>query len=153
MNHQKVTIAPAGAARTHNGFGITTAANRIAFYSPDIELCANLRLLFQDEYTLYTTTDPEMLLFIVNLLNPNIMIADAPFTDKMAQRFDDMKRGHPEMRILLFNVSHGHAIAGGTFIPNSRKDLIDAVIYKPVDIAELKTRIQELLPKEKEPIQ
>jgi hypothetical protein len=145
-------IAPAAADRARKEFGPGPAGNRIAFYSPDIELCANLRLLFQDEYTLYTTTDPEMLLFIVNLLNPNIMIADAPFTNKMAQRFDDMKRGHPDMRILLFNVSHGHAVPGGMFIPNNRKELIDAVIYKPVDIAELKTRIQELLPKDKEHI-
>ena len=150
MNHQKAVISPAAAAKVHDQIGSEIPGHRIAFYSPDMELCANLRLLFQDEYALYTTTDPEMLLFIVNLLHPDLMIADAPFTDKMAQRFDDMKHGHPDMRILLFNVSHGQSIAGGRFTPDTRKDLIDAIIYKPVDIAELKARIQELLPKDKE---
>ena len=37
----------------------------IVLFSPDMDFCMSLRLLYQEKYEMVTTTDPEMILVLV----------------------------------------------------------------------------------------
>src|ERR1051326_2532032 len=51
-------------------------APRIVLFSPDMDFCMSLRMLFQDQYEMSCTTDPDMLLTMVKTMEPDLVIAD-----------------------------------------------------------------------------
>jgi DNA-binding response OmpR family regulator len=107
----------------------------IVLYSPDMDYCMSLRLLFQDRYTMITTTDANMLVTIVNAFGPDLVIIDALPTQRMRQRVELM------MRVMFFTTQRiaDHEIH--EFLQTS----VDAVFSKPVDLAEITERIRALV--------
>ncbi|MBI4548902.1 MAG: hypothetical protein HY707_13040 [Ignavibacteriae bacterium] len=113
----------------------------IFLYSPDIDFCVSLRMLFEDRYHIVTTTDPSMLLTMVRTLQPDLVIADALPTERMQQRFAVMKRENPLLRIMVFSVSSYDDMQ----IPESVRNCIDVVFSKPVDLVEVTRSINDLV--------
>jgi DNA-binding response OmpR family regulator len=116
----------------------------IVLYSPDMDYCMSLRLLFQDRYNMITTTDVNMLVTIVNAFQPDLVIIDALPTQRMRRRVELMKRGNADMRVMFFYTQRISDQEVHEFIRNS----VDAVFSKPVDLVEITERIRELIERE-----
>jgi DNA-binding response OmpR family regulator len=116
----------------------------IVLYSPDMDYCMSLRLLFQDRYTMITTTDVNMLVTIVNAFQPDLVIIDALPTQRMRQRVELMKRNNADMRVMFFYTQRFSDHEVHEFVRNS----VDAVFSKPVDLVEITERIRELIERE-----
>jgi DNA-binding response OmpR family regulator len=113
----------------------------IVLYSPDMDYCMSLRLLFQDRYTMITTTDANMLVTIVNAFQPDLVIIDALPTQRMRHRVELMKRNNADMRVMFFTTQRVADHEIHEFLQTS----VDAVFSKPVDLAEITERIRALV--------
>lgn len=111
----------------------------ILLFSPDMDFCMSLRLLLQNRYHVITTTDAKMLLLSVQTFQPDLVIVDSVPSDVMRRRFEVMKHDKPEIRIIVFSVSHP-AVAS----KESQRG-IDALIAKPIEIGELTSNIEHLI--------
>ena len=116
----------------------------IVLYSPDMDYCMSLRLLFQDRYNMITTTDVNMLVTIVNAFQPDLVIIDALPTERMRRRVEVMKRANTAMRVMFFYTQRFADSDVHEFLRTS----VDAVFSKPVDLAEITERIRELFERE-----
>ncbi len=116
--------------------------NTILIYSPDLNFCFSLSMLFQDRYNVITTTNSSMLDSFVAHYAANLLIVDASPSEKMLERvhaLKDLNKRLPIIMLYVFNpkeVSLDHAV---------RKE-VDSVFYKPFDLAAVSKRINELLP-------
>ena len=120
---------------------VTAKAPTIVFYSPDLDFCISLRLLFQDQYNMVTITDPRMLLMTVRDLGADLVIVDSLPTEKMRHRFEIMKRENSQLRILSFYASSFDDKKMHKLIRSS----VDAAFSKPIDLAEVTESIHELM--------
>lgn len=116
----------------------------IVLYSPDMDYCMSLRLLFQDRYNMITTTDVNMVVTIVNAFQPDLVIIDALPTQRMRHRVELMKRNNADLRVMFFCTQRFPDQEIHDFIHTS----VDAVFSKPVDLTEITDRIQELFERE-----
>ena len=73
----------------------------ILIYSPDLNFCFSLSMLFQDRYNVITTTNPSMLETFVTHSAANLLIMDASPSEKMLERLgrkaaprDSMKQAY-----------------------------------------------------------
>jgi len=113
----------------------------IVLYSSDVDFCISFMLLFQDRYKVMTTSDIEMLTLAVEQYHPDLVIADAVPNERMSTRFDQIKQEHPNLPIILFYVSRMEH-------PELKENIlkyVDAMFSKPIDIAEVTRRINELV--------
>jgi DNA-binding NarL/FixJ family response regulator len=113
----------------------------IVFYSPDMDFCLSLQLLFQDRYNVVTTTDADMLLMMVRTFEPNLVIVDGIPTERMRNRIEKMKSEFPHLHVMFFYV---HRIGDKRYREAMWKS-VDAAFSKPVDLAEVTERIQSLV--------
>ncbi len=113
----------------------------ILLYSPDMDFCMSFRLLYQDHYHLITTTDPKFLTPSVRVLRPDLFVADTQPTELTWHCLLQLKSFHQCMRIILLYVEPRKVSAMPEYIPS----FIDVALHKPLDIAELSSRIDELL--------
>lgn len=113
----------------------------IVLYSPDMDFCVSLQLLFEDQYHVVTTTDPDMILLLAKAFQPELIIADALPTHHMRRRFEIVKSQYPTMSIMMFSVTLPQSQPGlETF-----RNIVDAVYSKPIDLFEVMKRIDELV--------
>jgi DNA-binding response OmpR family regulator len=114
----------------------------ILIYSPDLNFCFSLSMLFQDRYNVVTTTSAAMLETFVTSYAPSLLILDASPTEKMLERLRAVKHVSATLPIIMLYV----------FSPKEsslEKDVrseVDAVFYKPFDLSAVSKRISELLP-------
>src|ERR1041385_258593 len=113
----------------------------IVFYSPDMDFCVSLRLLFQDRYNMITITDPRMLQMTVREFKADLVIVDSLPTEKLKLQFEIMKRENPRVHILSFYASRFNDKRIHQFIRQS----VDAAFSKPIDLAEVTKSIHELM--------
>ncbi len=113
----------------------------IVLYSPDMDYCMSLRLLFQDRYNMITTTDASMVVTIVNAFQPDLVIIDALPTLRMRRRVELMKRNNAGLRVMIFCTQRISDQEVHEFLRIS----VDAVFSKPVDLVEITDRIHELV--------
>jgi hypothetical protein len=129
----------------HSGhpFGVRTETKvkTIVLYSPDVDFCMSLEMLFQGQYRIITTSDPNQIATSVNIHQPDLLIADSLPTERMRKRFELMKQEHPHLRVMLFYVARFE----NECIPSKDCKSIDAIFYKPIDLVEVIQRIDELV--------
>jgi len=113
----------------------------VLFYSPDVDFCVSMRLLFQDRYHIVTISDPEMVLTAVREFHPYLMIADSAPTKTMQQRFEVIKRENPRIHIMSFYAPQFNA---GLDARNNFR-CVDAAFSKPIDLAEVTKSMSEML--------
>lgn len=124
--------------------GVTTmdeTKRTILIYSPDLNFCFSLSMLFQDRYNVITTTSSAMLGEMVINYAASLLIVDAPPTEKLIALLRHLKELTPLPIIMLYVYSPKEA----TLDKAARSD-VDAVFYKPFDLGAMSRRINELLP-------
>ena len=112
----------------------------IVFYSPDMDFCLSFRMLLQNTYNITTTTDTEMLMMLVKSTHPDLVIADAPPTERMQNRFKLMRRENGHIRIMLFYASN--LVKN---IQENFRSFVDEAFSKPIDLSEVTQRIDDLV--------
>ena len=68
----------------------------ILLYSPDLNFCFSLSMLFQDRYNVITTTNPGMLDKFVADYSANLVLVDAVPSEKLIERLDSLEDLEPK---------------------------------------------------------
>lgn len=117
-----------------------TPCATIVLYSPDVAFCASLRMLFQDNYHVITTTDPKMLVTMAHDFQPRLVMVDCLPTEVMKHRFEVIRKEDPDVRILVFDVT-SHTT---TWSKQYFRGAVDATLSKPAEISEIIDSVREL---------
>lgn len=117
------------------------AKRTILIYSPDLNFCFSLSMLFQDRYNVVTTTNAGMLETSVEHYAADLVIVDAVPSEKMLERLETVKKRNDRLPVIMLYVYSPRDAALDAAI----RQRVDSVIYKPFDIADMAKRIAELL--------
>ncbi len=115
----------------------------IVIFSRTLDFCYSLLMFFQDMYQVTITTNEELLSTLVRTLDVDLIIVDAAPSQKMAEYFRLIKLACPDLPIILLYVYRSE----NQRLEQSIKEYVDAVFYKPMDIAEVTKRVNELVTK------
>jgi DNA-binding NtrC family response regulator len=113
----------------------------ILIYSPDLNFCFSLSMLFQDRYNVVTTTNPGLLETFVVHYSADLVIVDAVPSEKILGRLDHLKQSNRELPIIMIYVYSQKDVRFDQAI----RQRVDSVFYKPFDIVAMSKRIQELM--------
>lgn len=114
----------------------------ILIYSPDLNFCFSLSMLFQDRYNVITTTDVMMLEKVGANYAAHLIIVDASPSQRMIERLHSVKASNPDIPIIMLYVYSPKDAA----FDRAVRGAVDAVFYKPFDLSAMSKRINELLP-------
>lgn len=113
----------------------------IVIYSPDLNFCDSLSMLFQDRYNVATTTNLEMLENSVSACSADLVLVDAGPSQRMLRHIEEMKGGHPCLPIIMLYVYNAKDVA----LDKAIRDEVDSVFYKPFEIGTVSQRVDDLL--------
>jgi DNA-binding response OmpR family regulator len=113
----------------------------IIIYSPDLNFCFSLSMVFQDRYNVITTTNLGMLEKFVAIYAADLVIVDAVPTENLIHRIDGLKTSTVNLPILILYVYSAKEVAVDRVI----RSHVDSVFYKPFEISAVSKRIDELL--------
>lgn len=114
----------------------------ILIYSPDLNFCFSLSILFQDRFSVITTTNADMLETFVAHYSADLVIVDAAPSDDIIEKLDALKRLNKSLPILVLYVYSPKEVQLDRMI----RGHVDSVFYKPFDVSAVSKRIEELLP-------
>jgi DNA-binding response OmpR family regulator len=114
----------------------------ILIFSPDLNFCFSLSMLFQDRYNVITTTNVGMLHSFVSHYSANLLIMDAAPSEKIIEQVHALKDLNRKLPIIMLYVYSPKEAQ----LDNRVRQAIDSVFYKPFDLAAVSKRINELLP-------
>lgn len=114
----------------------------ILIYSPDLNFCFSLSMLFQDRYNVITTTNAAMLETFVTHYAANLVIVDAAPTAKMVDLLRHVKGLNKHLPIIMLYVYSPKEAS----LDREVRSEVDSVFYKPFDLSAMSRRISELLP-------
>ena len=114
----------------------------ILIYSPDLNFCFSLSMLFQDRYNVITTTNAAMLETFVTHYAANLVIVDASPTAKMVDLLRHVKGLNKHLPIIMLYVYSPKEAS----LDREVRSEVDSVFYKPFDLSAMSRRISELLP-------
>ena len=113
----------------------------ILIYSPDLNFCFSLSMVFQDRYNVITTTNLGMLEKFVAIYSADLVIVDAVPTEKLIQRIDGLRTSNRVLPVIILYVYSSKEVAMDRVI----RSHVDSVFYKPFEISAVAKRIDELL--------
>jgi DNA-binding response OmpR family regulator len=113
----------------------------IIIYSPDLNFCFSLSMVFQDRYNVITTTNLGMLEKFVAIYSADLVIVDAVPSDKLIDRIDALKGSAGTLPVIVLYVYSGRDVA----LDRAIRSHVDSVFYKPFEISAISKRIDELL--------
>lgn len=125
--------------------GVTTMDEKkktILIYSPDLNFCFSLSMLFQDRYNVITTTSSSMLEELVTHYAASLLIVDASPTEKLIRLLHHVKELNTDLPIIMVYVYS----AKDSGLDAIARNEVDSVFYKPFDLSAMSKRINELLP-------
>jgi DNA-binding NtrC family response regulator len=114
----------------------------ILIYSPDLNFCFSLSILFQDRFSVITTTNADMLETFVAHYSAHLVIVDAVPSDEIIEKLDALKRLNKGLPIIVLYVYSPKEVQLDRMI----RSHVDSVFYKPFDVTAVSKRIEELLP-------
>ena len=120
---------------------VDEAKKTLVIYSPDLNFCFSLSMVFQDRYNVVTTTSLTTLEKSVSHYTADLVVVDADPSEKMIQRIDRLResnRGIPVILLYVYNAREGT-------LDRAVRSHVDSVFYKPVEINAVSRRIDELL--------
>jgi DNA-binding response OmpR family regulator len=124
-----------------DGGEIVEARKTILIFSPDLNLCFSLSMLFQDRFHVVTTTDLAAVGSLAAEHAPDLMIADAVPSERLMEKMDALQTGFSRLPIILLYVYNARDVA----LDSAVRSHVDSVFYKPVEISAMSRRIEELL--------
>ena len=113
----------------------------ILIYSPDLNFCFSLSMLFQDRYNVITTTNLGLLDKFVGTYSADLVIIDAIPSKKILGRLEGLRGVKSDLPIIMLYVYNSKEVELDTAI---RKH-VDSVFYKPFEIDSVSERIGSLL--------
>ena len=113
----------------------------ILIYSPDLNLCFSLSMLFQDRYNVITTTNLAMIVTFGANYSADLVIVDAVPSEKVIERLGGLKDLKHQLPVIMLYVYNSRDVGLDKIV----RDRVDSVFYKPFDIAAVSKRIEELL--------
>jgi DNA-binding response OmpR family regulator len=113
----------------------------ILLYSPDLNFCFSLSMLFQDRYNVITTTNLGMLDKLVADYSANLVLVDAVPSGKLIERLAALRGLNKELPIILLYVYNAKDVD----MDRSIRGHVDSIFYKPFEILPVSKRIEELL--------
>ncbi len=114
----------------------------ILIYSPDLNFCFSLSMLFQDRYTVSTTTNLSMLETFVANYAVDLIIIDAVPSSRIIERLGSLRGLRCKLPIIMLYVYN----AKDVHLDQKIREHVDSVFYKPFEINAVSKRIEELLP-------
>ena len=117
------------------------ARKTILIFSPDLNLCFSLSMLFQDRFHVVTTTNLSAVESLAAGHSPDLMIADAVPSERLIEKLDALQTGSFRLPIILLYVYNARDVA----LDSAVRSHVDSVFYKPVEISAVSRRIEELL--------
>ena len=121
---------------------LDVAKRTILLYSPDLNFCFSLSVLFQDRYNVVTTTNLAMVEEFAGSYTTDLVMLDAVPSAGLLLRIDSIRRVRGGIPILMMYV---YSEKDEDFDRRIR-ERIDSVFYKPLEIAEISRRVSDLLP-------
>ena len=113
----------------------------ILIYSPDLNFCFSLSMLFQDRYTVSTTTNLTMLETFVQNYSADLLIVDAVPSTRIIERLSALREVKYDLPVIMLYVYN----AKETQLDQAVRDQVDSIFYKPFDVTAVSKRIEELL--------
>jgi DNA-binding response OmpR family regulator len=113
----------------------------ILIYSPDLNFCFSLSMLFQDRYTVSTTTNLSMLETFVANYAADLVIIDAIPSTRIIERLDALREPNHRLPIIMLYVYSAKEVQ----LDQTARQHVDSVFYKPFEINVVSKRIEELL--------
>jgi DNA-binding response OmpR family regulator len=117
------------------------AKKTIILYSPDLNFCFSLSMVFQDRFNVITTTNLGMLDRLVADYSADLVLVDAVPSQKLIERAEGLRALNPKLPIILLYVYNSRETA----LDRAIREHVDSVFYKPLEIAPISRRIEELL--------
>lgn len=120
---------------------VVDARKTILIFSPDLNLCFSLSMLFQDRFHVVTTTDLATVEPLAAEHAADLMIADAVPSVRLMAELDAIRIVSGSLPTIMLYVYHARDVA----LDKEIRSHVDSVFYKPVEIAAVSRRIEELL--------
>jgi len=98
-------------------------------------------MLFEEQFRVTTTTDIEMFRNLISVSPVNLVIIDAPPTKTTEQLCQYIKLINDEISIILLYVFRKQCLLW----EEKQQVYVDAVFYKPFDIACVSKKVSDLL--------
>jgi len=114
----------------------------ILIYSPDLNFCFSLSMLFQDRYTVSTTTNLSMLETFVANYSVDLIIIDAVPSSRILERLNALRGLRCRLPIIMLYVYNAKDVQ----LDQKIREHVDSVFYKPFEVEAVSKRIAELLP-------
>ncbi len=130
--------APEGIRNFANG----VATKTLLIFSPDLNLCFCLSMLFQDRFHVVTNTDLSMIEPLAVGESADLIIVDALPSERLIAQLDAMRSARGCVPVILLYAYNARTGA----LDRAIRSHVDSVFYKPVEIAAITRRIEELLP-------
>lgn len=135
------TDSEKGRPETAQGTGLDEKKKTILIYSPDLNFCFSLSMLFQDRYSVVTTTNPGMLEAFVGNYSADLVIVDAVPTERMINRLNGLKELNRSLPIIMLYVFNSRDVC----LDKIARERVDSIFYKPFEVGAVSKRIEELL--------
>jgi DNA-binding NtrC family response regulator len=113
----------------------------IIIYSPDLNFCFSLSMVFQDRYNVVTTTNMGMLEKFVAIYSADLVIVDAVPSDTLIGRIDALKGSTGRLPVIILYVYNSRDVA----LDKAVRGHVESIFYKPFEISAISKRIDELL--------
>jgi DNA-binding NarL/FixJ family response regulator len=117
------------------------AKKTLLIYSPDVNFCSSLSMLFQESYDVVTTTSIGAVNEYAGEHAADLVLIDAVPTEKLIERLDRLKEASPSTAVIMLYVYSAREKTLDATIRNH----VNSVFYKPVEMTAVSQRIQELL--------
>ncbi len=113
----------------------------ILIYSPDMNFCFSLSMLFQDRYNVITTTNLGMLEKFLATHTIDLVMIDAVPSEKMVERLGALKELNQNLPIIMSYVYSAKDVN----LDQAIRQRVDSVFYKPFEVNTVSRRIDDLL--------
>jgi DNA-binding response OmpR family regulator len=113
----------------------------ILLYSPDLNFCFSLSMLFQDRYNVVTTTNLGMLEKFVASYAADLVMIDAMPSESIVERLAGLKEVSHNLPIIMLYVYSAKDVN----LDQAIRTRVDSVFYKPFEINTVSRRIDDLL--------
>jgi DNA-binding response OmpR family regulator len=113
----------------------------ILIFSPDLNLCFSLSMLFQDRFHVVTTTNLAMVEPLAGEHAADLLIVDAVPSERLIGKLDALRSAQGRLPVIMLYVYSARDVA----LDRTIRDHVDSVFYKPVEITAVSRRIEELL--------
>ena len=141
MTDGMTTTAESGRGKQPLRADVDGNKKTIIIYSPDLNFCFSLSMVFQDRYNVITTTNLGMLEKFVAIYSADLVMVDAVPTENLIQRIDGLKTSSRSLPVIILYVYSAKEGAMDRII----RSHVDSVFYKPFEISAVAKRINELL--------